>query len=442
MLTGRISRLTTRSEEGSLILTMSLVLVVSLAIVGVLLTVSGGLQSARIDQNRTNAFQYANAGIDQVLYRLDKQDLPASAVGNYAPTSCYPAACGTTGSFVTGFTDRVVTGGNRFDVVAEAVPAGQPTAWKVRSIGTDSSGQKRQAITTVSATPIFENGFLTLTNFFTNGEQTFPAGYDSFQCPDPRVNAAAPGCDLTFGGTQPVPTRLGTNGILKLAASTADGYFKMWQGVDMWGRSTQAAADGDCQIGGGGQLCNERADYPDKWAKPHTNQQTVTYYPSTGASGCPNATGTFTNESIAPGRYLCPQLNLNGNIAVSGTSGDVVFLVEGAVTINADAKVNVGQASTRFQVYQKPTGPIPAGAFCGGSSDNPSFWGILSAPRLEVGCTGSSQPEIYGAVIARFYDGPGAHFKFHWDSRSQYVVNDGKFVVRDWRECPATSTDC
>jgi len=429
-----------RSEDGSVMMAMTVVMVVSFLIVAVLLTVSGGLTSARNDQNRTNAFQYANAGIDQVLYRLDTSETATTAAGSYVPTRCYAPpsnSCGAAGAVVTAFTDSVTSGTSGYDVIVTAVPDGQRTSWKVQSKGLDQSGRQRQAITTIKATPIFQNGFLTVNNFYTNGNQDYPAGYNSALCPDPRNNSAA-GCDLTNGGTQPVPTRIGTNGVLRLASSTAADYFNSWEGADMWGRSTQAAADADCEVGG--QMCKDKNGYVAGWVTPHTNQHDVTYFPTDGASACPNPTGTFTNTAIAPGKYRCPQLNLSGVISVSGT-GNVIFVVDGAVTINPDAKVNVGQATVRFQVYQNPAGPA-AGAFCGQGSDNPQFWGMLSAPRLEIGCNGSSQPEVYGAVIAKFYDGPGSHFKFHWDSQTQYAVNDGKYVVKNWRECPPNASDC
>lgn len=417
---------------------MTIVMIVTLAVVALLVTVSGGLSSARIDQNRINAFQFANAGVDQALYRLDTPSaLPTAPVDRYVPTRCYPSACGTSGSFVTGFTDEAAA----FDVIAEAVPDGQTTLWKVRSIGVDPSGTRRQTITTISATPLFLNGFLTLTNFQTNGDQTAPFGYDSSLCPNPVAPYAAPGCDLTNGGTQPVPTRLGTNGTLTLASSTADDYFEKWLGADMYGRSTQEAADGDCLIGGGGQNCADRNTYPTGWAKPHTNEQVVTMPSLTGA-GCPGAgTGSFSNEVIPPGVYRCPNLNLSGTIDVDGPTGSVTFLVEGSVTIASSAEVNVGEPSPRFRIFQEPDGAIPGGTFCSSSNHIAKYYGLLSAPRMEINC-GSQPPSIYGAVVARVYGNVGAHFDFHWDSQSQFAVNDGKFVVKNWRECPVTSTDC
>lgn len=441
-LVHRVRGRATEPDEGSMILALTVVMVVTFAILGVLVTVSGGLNSARNDQNRINAFQYANAGIDQALYRLDRDDLPVSATASYTPTRCYPSSCGFPGSYVTAFTDSIVSGSSRFDVVAEATPDGQTTAWKVRSTGLDQSGRQRQAITEIAATPAFVNGFLTLTSFYTTGEQRFPAGYDSSLCPDPRISATAPGCDLTFGGTQPVPTRLGTNGLLTLAAATADEYFNSWQGVDMWGRATQEAADNDCEIGGGGQKCNDMADYPlnPSWAKPHTNQQPVVL-PDIATTPCPNPTGTFDNVTIPPGRYHCSQLNLSGTITVGG-AGSVVFVVDGAVTINSTAQVNVGQPTPRFRIYQDPAGPSPAGSFCGLGAAIPRYWGLLSAPRMEIDCSGSAQPIIYGAVIAQIYEGTGSHFEFHWDSQSQLVDDDGKYVVASWRECPPGTVDC
>ncbi len=71
-------------ENGSMILAMSVIMVVSLLLVVVLSLVTSGLTSSRNDQNRTNAFQFANAGIDQALYRIDRNVMPATASGSYA----------------------------------------------------------------------------------------------------------------------------------------------------------------------------------------------------------------------------------------------------------------------------------------------------------------------------------------------------------------------
>lgn len=428
-----------RDEEGSVIIAMTIVMIVTLAVIALLVTVNGGLASARNDQNRINAFQYANAGIDQALYRVDTPNaLPMTPVDNYVPTRCFPSACATAGSFVTAFTDEA----SEFEVIAEAVPDGQNSSWKVRSTGEDASGARRQTITTISATPLFVNGFLTLTNFETNGNQSAPFGYDSSLCPNPVAPFTGPGCDLTNGETQPVPTRIGTNGILTLASSTADDYFEKWLGADMYGRSTQEAADNDCNIGGGGQKCAQRGDYPDGWAHPHTNQQVVTMPSFSGVASCPGAgNGSFSNTTIPAGIYRCPDLDLSGTIGVTETTGNVTFLVDGSVTIATSAEVNVGQASTRFRIFQEPSGPAPAGTFCSSSTHVAKFYGLLSAPRMEINC-GAKPPSIYGAVVARVYGNTGAHFDFHWDSQSQFAVNDGKFVVRNWRECPVTSTDC
>jgi hypothetical protein len=49
---------------------------------------------------------------------------------------------------------------------------------------------------------------------------------------------------------------------------------------------------------------------------------------------------------------------------------------------------------------------------------------------------------MYGAVVADIHGGTGNHFVFHWDIDSGDAVSNGRYVVRNWRECPPGSTDC
>src|SRR5918992_1440309 len=128
-------RLRGRNEQGSIIIAMIGAVVVILGLVATIVAVYGALNSSRTDQNRINAFQHANAGVDQALYRLDAGDMPVVALGGYVSTPH--------NGKVVGFTHRVVVGGPSLIVVVEQPPAGQTAVYKIRSTGRDVSGRER-----------------------------------------------------------------------------------------------------------------------------------------------------------------------------------------------------------------------------------------------------------------------------------------------------------
>ena len=405
-----------QEERGSVMVAVIVVMVISFAIVATVATVYGGLNLARSDQNRVNAFQFANAGVDQALYRIDARNIPAVAVGGYTPV--------VSGTVVTGFTDTITQDGATFTVIAEQDPPGQEVSWKVRSTGIDASGRTRLAIATVSATPLFVNGFFTHRLFKLTGSQTSPVAYDSRVCP-----SAALVCEL-----KPVPVRMGTNDVVEGAAETYADFVANWLGFNMYGRATQEAADIAC---GGSQL--RCTTYPkviaitDRFETPYPDE------PS-GAAGCPNggnigSTGITT--VIPPGDYICNNLSLAGTIVIgSGGNGIARFWVRGNFGAANNAIINQLQQPRKLQIFQKES-TTNSGSICGAR-----VWALLYTPGLTINCTGSHQPEIWGAVVADFHGGTGAHFQFHYDLDTLTSVHNGKYVVKNWRECPPGVTDC
>lgn len=408
-----------RDEQGSMIITIMAIGIVTVGLVTVTAVVSGGLELTRNDQNRTNAFQHANAGIDQALYRIDRHDLPVDITGAYVPT--------VTNGQVTSFTETVINGSSRFEVTASQTPPGQGTVWTVQSLGTDVSGRQRQAIATITATPVFVNGFFTIDDFYLTGNQDTPVAYHSSTCP-----TAATSCDLPY----PIPGTLGTNATIQGATQTIRSFAQRWAGFNMYGRATwdaanTACASGDCTAQGGtvNNITNQL-------------QITVPKKPSTAVS-CPNGGNIGSanvTTTIQPGDYTCDNLNLQGTIVV-GTSGNgtgqVRFWVNNTFSVAAGAVVNRYEPPAKFQVFYPAQSGTTSSSICGAE-----IWALLDTPGLAIDCTGDHQPAMYGAVVADLHGGTGNHFDFHWDVDSQYAVNDGKFVVKNWRECPVTTTNC
>ena len=427
-------------ERGSLVITITVVMVVTGMLVVTLTTVYNGMRTAKVDQNRTNAFQYANAGVDRALYRIDREDMPivpqsrpADAAGEsfqYTPVT-------VTGGQVTRFRERITKNGSRFDVEAFQDPAGQDTFWTVRSLGHDRMGRERLTVATLSATPLFQHGFFTETVFDLRGLQRSPIAYRSTLCVDPRVSTG-PNCDI-----RPVPGRLGTNASVVLSSATLaqfQGPPGLWEGFTMYGRETQPEADAACTIGGSSQTCGTAP-----FILPHTERLDTTP-PDPPGGTCFN-NGDWTNQVVPPGDYVCERLTLEGTVSV-GTPADRdvrVWVVDNPNTAGVGptmvagaqrrAVINRGERPKRMQIYFPATAGPNGSTIC-----DAELWAALYTPGLNVNCGGSHQPTIYGAVVAKIHNAGGNDFDFHWDLDLQSTFNDGLYRVTNWRECPPTTT--
>lgn len=416
-----------------MILGVSIMLIVTLAIVGMLASVISGQNLTRNDQNRINAFQTANAGVDRALWRIDSQKFTGGSITAVAD----------------GFRETFTAPDDAtYEVTLTRTPAGQDRVWTVRSVGTDKSGRQRQAVATVEARSLFTDGFFTLTEFTLTGSNTNPTAYRSTLCPngDPRGQAAP--CQLA----QPVPGFLGTNGVIDGSNATIEDFKANWAGFNMYGRGTQDRADADCA----GGRCAPKAipitdalevELPDK----------TPFLPK----DCNFIKSTVgTTVTIKPGRYLCTSLNLGpGTYNVSALPADAdpdvgskaIFYLTGSFGVAAGTTINQGAPSPRFQVYQEPPPANPdgtpaaySGTVCGQGSSSPvEIWGLLYTPGLGINCNGVSGPEIYGAVFAQLFGGTGLpSFKFHWDVDGRGEAHNGRYVVSNWRECPPSNTTC
>ncbi|MEY2565586.1 MAG: hypothetical protein QOE35_115 [Actinomycetota bacterium] len=400
---------TDRDERGSIPIAIIVIFVLTIALGSMMLSINGSLELTRTDQNRTNAFQFANAGIDQALYRIDSATVPTTASGSYVPA--------LSGSRVVSFTDAISVGSSTFSIVATKTPATQDRVWQVRSTGTDPSGRQRLAIATVAATSLFEEGFFTFHQFYLTGNQDTPVAYHSATCP-----TASPSCELA----KPVPGALGTNSTFEGSAATTAAFVNDWTSFRMYGRATQAAADTACDSGRCGTTPKVVAI---------TDQKAIdTPAIPAGVQGCPYG-GNISNTAIAPGDYSCGNLTFTGMITVSGT-GNARFWVNGDIVFASGSVVNRNQPPSRVQLFQTQQ------AATGGNLCDAEVWALLYTPSLAIDCNGSHQPKIYGAVVADYHSGTGNHFDFHWDVDSIDAVGNGKYVVRNWRECPPGTTDC
>jgi hypothetical protein len=435
MLSSREFR--SNSEQGSVMITVVIVALLSLVAATLFTSVNTGLSSARTDQDRTDAFQRANAGIDQVLYRLDRNDLPALTDTN---------ADGVGDTFTEVLNQTDAEGGLRYQITATQDPPNQTARWTVRSIGIDSRDdtdglqRRRQAVATIQAQLLFQDGFFTFNDFTLTGNQDSP---EAFKWTPSGINA------LT---TFPIPSNIGTNATISGATATVEAFKAKWRGFNMYGRPTQAAADEACASGGCGTSPKVKAI---------TDQIPVLTPPiPPGAAACPFGGiigvdgGTTT---IAPGDYTCSDLTFRGRVIISGTGlarfwpTRTLFFAPGSITNDDAGNLDLyGGNPKRFQVFfgvsSNCTGLSGADlTTCVGNTAgicDAEVWGLLYTPGLSIACNGSHQPEMWGAVVANLHGGTGNHFDFHWDAESAFAVHTGKYRIYNWRECPADATSC
>lgn len=421
-------------ESGSVVVALIVVVVVAMGLVALFANVNSSLNLTRNDQNRTNAFQLANAGMDQAVYRIDTKTLPLVASGTYEPILASPPPAGCVGGPCTlaGFRESLVVGASNFDFEATKTPPGQDTTWTVRATGadTDASGRRRRVVATVGADSLFRDAFFTDVAFSLTGNQDSPEAYRSSVCVDPRGRSDSP-CISTY----PIPGRLSTNGTVSGSSSTAAVFRQRWDGFNMYGRTNQADADQACMGGNCGTAPKVAAI---------TNPRTITIPtapPSPPSVPCPNGGNIGQNNQttvLAAADYVCDRVNLKGTINVGGT-GNVRIWANQSFSVSSGAVINRAQVPARFQVY------YPKQQGNSGNSSNvcdSEIWGLLFTPGMSIDCNGSKQPEIFGAVVAKEYAGTGSHFAFHWDMDSMDAVSTGRYVIQNWRECPATVTDC
>ena len=450
-------------EQGSVVIVVIVIVLVSVGITTLLATVQSSQRAGQTDDERTAAFQRANGGIDHALYRFDRSGgllgasnspLPSMEVGNYDPV------LNSLGGLES-FTDSVtVPGEGTYTITATADPpdcnlnpalvppdciqGGQTTQYRVQAVGRDATGRERQAVATISAEPLFRNGFFTEHDFTLTGNQTTPVAYRSAvnPCPwGPNEPEGSGVCSPPYSGfygpwppAEPIDGSIGTNGTIAGAQQTIRTFALRWQSFNMYGRATQEAADQACAEG----ECSDEGGT----VVPFTDRR-EDYMPDIpdDAQACPNGgVITPTQSPLLPGDYTCPILSFQGTVNVATTGGDgsgrVRIWPTSRLRFSSGSVVNRLQVPANLQIYfAEPSDP--------GSNDSTicraEVWALLYTPGLNIACNGSHQPKIFGAVVARLHGGTGNQFNFHWDLSSQLTVHNGEYKILNWRECPVGS---
>jgi len=393
-------------EHGSVVVVVVIIVTLSVALATLLATVQSNLRASRTDQDRTAAFQRANGGIDQALYRLDRRSWPVGT------------SLDADNQLNQVFTETVVSGAGSFAVTITPDSPLNSTSYTVTSVGTDEgSGRRRQAVATIAARPLFSEGFFMLEKFESRGTQTkdpeFADAYNSIVCP-----RAEDSCELTPTGA------VGTNGIIRGSASTIETWVETFGRFNMYGRPRQSDADRDCGPDG---VCTAKGGD----VRGYSDSVLVEMPPASGS--CPFV-GGIVSGAIPPGDYTCSVVDLRGTITINPPGRVRIWATE-QISAQGGVVANRFGSPSNLQIYFGAVRPNSS-AICSGSNpeDKVEIWALLYTPGLNFSC--QKPPAIFGAVFANIWDSEGNEFRFHHDVNATTAVNNGKYRILDWRECP------
>lgn len=417
-----------RSEDGSIVFTVLIILVVTALTFTLVATAEHGLKSSKRSGDAANALQVADAGVNDAV----------KTITNYSG----PTPLSFTGS---------LSGGDEYQVTAVRESG---FLWHITSTGEDSSGVVRVVKADALALPVFSNAV------FGNAGMSFGAGVavDSF------ING------LTQANTCTQRGFVGSNspGTIDLHVSGGG------TGVrncthDMPGFTP---AQGWVYDGCIGYAMNQPVPhFQHDNATDNNTCGVVRYetpsYPTDAVELPPTITGgTFTCNSstppINPGtyRYTGDVKLFDGCRTASSASmaNPVKIYAEGAVTIgngsgefvnkpdappaNCGGTVDAntshndfyssdasplwyycrGQAA-KLQVYAAGSGAINLG-------NHVTYWGTVYAPGRTV--DGGPHSVVFGAVAGNSVN-TSAQITVHYDESLSGITN-GRFTIENWRE--------
>lgn len=417
-----------RGDDGSIILSMLAVMVVSALLLVVLGTVLSGQRQTTYDKTFEQALQVAEVGHNQMISLIQSDP-------NAEPATMVPIE-GTT------------TEGGSYR--AEAVREG--TFWRVTAKGWTLNGPERTVEARIKVRPLFSLAAFgrTLADFNGgNGADSFDSALGSGLCwfgsmtsyADPGTPTAA-----ATGGATAVnmcrPTGLGvvaTNGELQLKGGVAEKIdaaeiHNAREGVidplpDATGYCKGVTATCDLFTAAEG-------------AKGRYYREPIELPAITSCDGLAGAPAPFTgNDYALSGRaYNLSDVTLTGETTFTGTTAQPTLLcVSGKLTIQAAHLINFEQ-----QVYpdgitrwapRKPGSLLIFMTNQGNSQlemgNNASISGAIYAPNAAVVC--GPQGNVYGSLVANSIDNAGG-WNFHYDEALGAQMINAPVRVQDWRE--------
>jgi hypothetical protein len=460
-------KLSRRTDEGSIALTMLIVLVASSLIVTVAVLADTGLRSSRRAGDSANGLQLADAGVNDAVKQLT----------NYTGALSMTAPAGYNGPLpVMPTITRTLGGGDRYEVIAAKLEPNNPASiWHITARGVDGNGVQRKIEADAVPQPLIGNAI------FGKGNLTFGAGLavDSYSS---GLNAAATcnhlgtvGTEQGESGTPPsngidVHETAQGNGNRNCTGQTA--YLPQPapnSGVGWVVDGCISYADAEPVPRFKNESTNNRCGFirkitpklPIDDVTAHTDPTDWTCDAATAAltPGVHNFRNVTLNNGCkpVPQNYTCFANPFSSSCKSSTTSASpfnpVKLIVTGSLTIgeNNGGNVNEPPANCPLTVasgtdyYQGVTQsdlkwycrqwPGSFQIYASGQLDvtfkKAAFWGVVFAPQRQI-VGGSPQSRVFGAILGSSVSG-GTQLTVHYDESLSQLTN-GRYAVENWRE--------
>ena len=389
-----VGNMPTRDERGSLIVSLSIIMVVFLLGSVLAARVIGNALLVVSRQNATNSVASADAGLADALFRLDQGPTTSQFCVNTTSTGAQDPAC--VAASVPGAPGVSY---NATTVPANTTPA-QATSWLIQAKGT-VRGQKGAVQEKVTRSTIYPFAL------FGNTSLNFNGGTAGFSTYNPGATAVNPASSSN-------PVYVGSNGTIACNGGVAPGVVAQYY--------SRGGTTGGCG-----------SPVTQLYNLPNTQPPGGTYTcPGGGLIGSANnlqhigATGVTTT-------YVCTDttVNINGTLTVDGpvkfyiylnsstntalaNSGTPTVFIGGGSAVNMPNDGTLPDA-TLLKIYSNSIGTF--GNYNGNGAY--TIGAIIDAPGASLtgdGCKSS----YYGAVIINIYTcnggGQGNHLSFSYDN--------------------------
>ena len=394
------------NEQGSMVIALLAVIVTSGLMISITASVVAGHESAGFDRDHVRAVQGADAGVEEVIYKLTNPNPAQPFVVPTAMPSPLPVGDGLDGATY------------QYEVV-EPVPR-QGAAWQVNSTSRLRNQTRRVSAIVAQPTPFQLVAFADSHLVFRGGNTA--DSYNATQW-DTNLgvvgsngtivlngNADADGAALHNYGAAPDPTRCTSNG-----NTVCTGFKPVDEKTDV--------------------TSNEVVGFIDDALK--------TPSPAPGACGNTTTLTAFTGPTLAarPEPYCFTTMNLSANFNVTGAGNALVYLtgtptatttfgVSNKVRVNCDLCTGFGGAekpnAARLQIFTKSVGPIRIG-------NHTHVAASIFAPNATCGGNYSNAgANFYGSLVCQVITNQGA-WAFHYDDRLR-DLGVGGWTVKRWAE--------
>lgn len=419
-----------RDQQGSIAITMGVMLVSSVLVVALLDVANYGLRLSRRAGDSANALQLADAGINDAVKQV------STAVG---PSVSDTVDLGNAGSYTW-----------------TATLDGATQMWHIVATGVDKTGMKRRVKADAAGESLFANAF------FVQASANLQSGasIDSFV----NGSSAQSMCTRkgTIGTNTPQSMSFGNNGGGSGVSNCTE---------DIWGITWNHPVDGCIAYGDGAQSLPAMGQGKCP-AEPYTQKQTPAFVPpqiqSPGGSPTTQPTCDATHPIMGGQRYFWTSVTLPNNCFVDAKNGPAVIFTNGPIrvgTSNGDT-VNPPPPNAPSNIADNaglcPATPPglqdkwnnPSSYYCpswsstlqiykvnGTSGDvyfenHAKFWGLIVAPSATAfsASTGNPQVEMWGSFIAN-EAASAAQLSLHYDEALS-TITTGRYVLKNWREEP------